>query len=100
VDQAYDAARSAGAIGGKITGAGGGGFMLLFVPPECQSAVREALGRLINVPFTFDFNGSQIIHFQHEENFFHAENDRNTREINPFREHITIKSEQINVQDN
>lgn len=99
VDQAYDAARSAGAIGGKITGAGGGGFMLLFVPHERQRAVREALGRLIHVPFSFDFNGSQIIHFQHEENFSHAETDRNNREINPFREHVNIRSEQINVHD-
>jgi D-glycero-alpha-D-manno-heptose-7-phosphate kinase len=100
VDQAYEAARSAGAVGGKITGAGGGGFMLLFVPPERQNAVRETLGRLIHVPFSFDFNGSQIIHFQHEENFSPAEHDRNSREINPFRERVSIRSEQINVHDN
>jgi len=100
VDQAYEAARSAGAVGGKITGAGGGGFMLLFVPPERQSAVRETLGRLIHVPFSFDFNGSQIIHFQHEENFSPAENDRKSREINPFRERVAIINEQINVHDN
>ncbi len=99
VDQAYEAARSAGAVGGKITGAGGGGFMLLFVPPERQNAVRETLGKLIHVPFSFDYNGSQIVHFQHEENFFHAENDRINRVIGPFREHSTINSEKINVHD-
>jgi D-glycero-alpha-D-manno-heptose-7-phosphate kinase len=97
VDQLYDAARAAGAVGGKITGAGGGGFMLLFVPPERQKAVRESLGRLIHVPFSFDFNGSQIIHFQHEENYSHAEEDRVNREITPFREHDCDK---ISVHDN
>jgi D-glycero-alpha-D-manno-heptose-7-phosphate kinase len=97
VDQLYDAARAAGAVGGKITGAGGGGFLLLFVPPERQKAVRESLGRLINVPFSFDFNGSQIVHFQHEENYSNAEQDRFNREITPFREH---DAEIINVQDN
>lgn len=100
VDQAYAVARRAGATGGKITGAGGGGFMLLFVPPARQLAVREALGTLIHVPFSFDFNGSQIVHFQHEENFSSAENDRINREIVPFREHGTIKGEKIHVHDN
>jgi D-glycero-alpha-D-manno-heptose-7-phosphate kinase len=101
VDQAYEAARAAGAIGGKITGAGGGGFMLLFVPPERQVAVRETLGTLIHVPFSFEFNGSQIIHFQHEENFAPAENDRINREIAPFHEHDAIvRQGKINVQDN
>lgn len=89
LDEAYQAARDAGAIGGKITGAGGGGFMLLFVPPEHQQKVREALKYLIHVPFTFDYNGSQIIHFQHEENFSHAEQDRVNRDITPFRERTT-----------
>lgn len=97
VDQLYEAARKAGAVGGKITGAGGGGFLLLFVPPEKQKTVRESLGNLIHVPFSFDFNGSQIIHFQHEENYSHAEQDRINREIRPFREH---NNETIKMQDN
>jgi D-glycero-alpha-D-manno-heptose-7-phosphate kinase len=97
VDHLYETARKAGAVGGKITGAGGGGFLLLFVPPEKQTAVRESLGNLIHVPFSFDFNGSQIIHFQHEENFSHAEQDRINREIRPFREH---NNETIKIQDN
>jgi len=99
VDQLYDAARKAGAVGGKITGAGGGGFMLLFAPPERQKAVRESLGRLIHVPFSFDFNGSQIVHFQHEENFSNAAQDRCNREITPFREH-NIDREKISIHDN
>jgi D-glycero-alpha-D-manno-heptose-7-phosphate kinase len=88
VDQMYQVALEAGAIGGKVTGAGGGGFLLLFVPPRRHKAVRESLGRLIHVPFSFDFNGSQIIHFQHEENFNRAEQDRVNREITPFRERL------------
>jgi D-glycero-alpha-D-manno-heptose-7-phosphate kinase len=69
VDGLYAAALDAGAIGGKLTGAGGGGFLLLFVPPERRVAVREALGNLIHVPFRFEFSGSQIIHFDPEEDY-------------------------------
>jgi D-glycero-alpha-D-manno-heptose-7-phosphate kinase len=63
IDAMYDAARRAGAVGGKLTGAGGGGFLLLFVPPERQARVREALPSLLHVPFKFEFSGSQIIFF-------------------------------------
>src|SRR5205823_4888715 len=51
VDGLYTTSRAAGALGGKLTGAGGGGFLLLFVPPDRQAAVREALSQLIHVPF-------------------------------------------------
>jgi len=61
IDSIYEAARKAGAIGGKLLGAGGGGFLLLFVNPELQSKVKESLGSLIHVPFVFDNSGSQII---------------------------------------
>jgi D-glycero-alpha-D-manno-heptose-7-phosphate kinase len=63
VDEIYDAAREAGAVGGKLLGAGGGGFMLLFVPPDKQPAVRERLKDLVYVPFRFEATGSQIIFF-------------------------------------
>jgi len=86
VDQMYEAARAAGASGGKITGAGGGGFMLLFVPPEKQDKVRETLHNLINVPFSFDHNGSQIIYYQHEEDYSTVAMDRDVRSVAPFRE--------------
>ena len=61
IDAMYAAARKAGALGGKITGAGGGGFLLLFVEPDRQPAVRQALGHLLHVPFDLDHAGSQII---------------------------------------
>ncbi len=64
IDDIYQASLSAGAIGGKITGAGGGGFMLLFVPPEKQKDVREKLSHLIHVPFRFEPAGSRIVLYQ------------------------------------
>jgi D-glycero-alpha-D-manno-heptose-7-phosphate kinase len=64
VDHLLDAAISAGAIGGKLLGAGGGGFMLLFVRPEEHAQVRAALGKLISVPFKFEMSGSRIALYQ------------------------------------
>lgn len=86
VDDMYEAALKAGALGGKITGAGGGGFMLLFVPPERQKKVREALKTQIHVPFRIDNTGSQIVYFQHEEDYSKLEDDHNGRVINRFQE--------------
>ena len=63
IDQIYEAALDAGAIGGKLLGAGGGGFMLLFVLPEDQPKVREKLKDLLLVPFRFENGGSQIIFY-------------------------------------
>lgn len=67
IDEIYAAARSTGAIGGKILGAGGGGFMLLFVHPENQQRVREKLKHLLYVPFKFENSGSQVIYRMEEE---------------------------------
>lgn len=64
IDEAYAAAREAGATGGKILGAGAGGFMLLICPEEMQRTVRERLGDLLFVPFSFDRTGMQVIHYQ------------------------------------
>ncbi|MHC1745260.1 MAG: kinase [Syntrophobacteraceae bacterium] len=84
VDGLYSKAMAAGAIGGKITGAGGGGFLLLFVPPERQASVKEALCNLIPVPFHFEFAGSQIIYFQHERDYSDVDAERACRNIMPF----------------
>jgi D-glycero-alpha-D-manno-heptose-7-phosphate kinase len=64
VDQLMDAATRAGAIGGKLLGAGGGGFMLLFVRPEDQPRVQAALGNLITVPVKFEMSGCRIVLYQ------------------------------------
>lgn len=64
LDQIYDAARDAGAIGGKLLGAGGGGFMLLFARPEHQARIRETLKHLVHVPFSFEDSGSRVMLYQ------------------------------------
>jgi D-glycero-alpha-D-manno-heptose-7-phosphate kinase len=64
IDDAYARARGAGAIGGKLLGAGGGGFLLLFAPPERQQAVARALPELRRVEFGFDHQGSRILFYQ------------------------------------
>lgn len=64
IDGIYEAAMAGGASGGKLLGAGGGGFMLLFVRPELQHEVRSRLGRLIHVPFRFDDSGSRVVLYQ------------------------------------
>lgn len=61
IDAMYDAAKSAGALGGKILGAGGGGFLLLYVPKPAQRAVRDALRDYREIAFSFEAAGSQII---------------------------------------
>ncbi len=86
IEQLYDEARSAGAIGGKLLGAGGGGFMLLFVRPDRQGEVRERLRRLIYVPFKFEFSGSRIIFFDPEEDYFNDEKVRANENVKAFRE--------------
>ncbi len=63
IDSIYEAAIRAGALGGKVCGAGGGGFVLLFVPPENQPSVRTALKDLLLVPFRFENLGSHVIHY-------------------------------------
>jgi D-glycero-alpha-D-manno-heptose-7-phosphate kinase len=61
IDEIYQTARQAGALGGKVLGAGGGGFILFVVRAEDQLHVREALSRLVKVPFRFENTGTQII---------------------------------------
>lgn len=64
VDEFYDTAKKNGAIGGKLLGAGGGGFILLYVPEKQQNKVREALKEYMFVPFSFENEGSKIIYNQ------------------------------------
>lgn len=64
IDALYDAARRAGAVGGKLLGAGGGGFLLLFVHPEDRPKIRAALPNLLEVPFRFETSGSRIVLYQ------------------------------------
>ena len=61
IDQAYDAAIAAGAQGGKVLGAGGGGFLMFFAPPELHDSIRRALKPLRETPFRFVAHGTRII---------------------------------------
>jgi D-glycero-alpha-D-manno-heptose-7-phosphate kinase len=64
IDTLYASAMQAGAIGGKILGAGGGGFMLIFAKPEKHGAIREALNGLVHVPFNFENSGSRVVLYE------------------------------------
>jgi D-glycero-alpha-D-manno-heptose-7-phosphate kinase len=66
IDDIYEAGLSAGARGGKLLGAGGGGFMLFFVPPQNREALRLRLKKLLCVPFAFSNGGSQVIVYEPE----------------------------------
>lgn len=63
----YSIAIKAGAIGGKLLGAGGGGFLLLYVETEKQQIVREALRPLLYVPFEFENGGTKILYYTPED---------------------------------
>ena len=82
VDELYAHALANGALGGKLLGAGGGGFMLLFVPPSKQERVRAELQDLISVPFRFEFSGSQIIFFEPERDYSAEDKMRAVQEFN------------------
>jgi D-glycero-alpha-D-manno-heptose-7-phosphate kinase len=91
VEQCYEGALSAGALGGKLTGAGGGGFLLLFVPPDRKLEVRQTLEKLIHVPFRFEFGGSQIIFHDPDQNYTVEERFRARQTVANFRELADIE---------
>ena len=63
IDDIYERARQSGALGGKLLGAGSGGFMVFYVKPEYQAKLKENLG-LLHVPFRFEYGGSQVIFYE------------------------------------
>ena len=66
IDAVYEKALASGAIGGKLLGAGGGGFLLFYVEPDKQKNVNEALNNLLYVPFEFENGGTRVIHYTPE----------------------------------
>ncbi|MFC1976020.1 GHMP kinase [Chloroflexota bacterium] len=64
IDTWYERARAAGAIGGKLLGAGGGGFLLLYAPPECHGDICRTLPELRHIPFHFSPQGSKVIYVE------------------------------------
>ena len=69
IDAIYETGIRAGALGGKLLGAGNGGFMLFLAEPETQERIRQALPHLLYVSCRFDFLGSQIVYFSQEDFF-------------------------------
>ena len=67
IDNFYDKGISAGALGGKLLGAGGGGFLVFYVTPEKQAAVKEAMENLLYIPFKFEDSGTQVIYYGPED---------------------------------
>jgi D-glycero-alpha-D-manno-heptose-7-phosphate kinase len=66
IDEIYNVGIKAGAIGGKLLGAGGGGFMLFYAPQVQHETIKDKLKDKLFVPFRFDNTGSKIVYFSHE----------------------------------
>lgn len=75
IDEIYERALNAGALGGKLLGAGGGGFMLFYVTEDKKEAVKEELKDLLYVPFKFEDDGTSIIYYSPEEYEMEDKND-------------------------
>ena len=67
IDELYAKGIAAGALGGKLLGAGGGGFLVFYVQPERQDAVRWAMRDLLYIPFQFEDGGTRVIHYTPED---------------------------------
>lgn len=66
IDVLYDKGIRAGALGGKLLGAGGGGFLVFYVQPEYQEAVKRAMKNLMHIPFSFEQGGTRVVHYTPE----------------------------------
>lgn len=66
IDALYERGISAGALGGKLLGAGGGGFLVFFVEPDARSSVREAMSDLLYIPFEFEDGGTSVVYYDPE----------------------------------
>lgn len=69
IDEIYQEGLKAGALGGKLLGAGGGGFMLFYVPPERREELKAKLNKLLCVPISFSSRGSQVVVYEPEQAF-------------------------------
>ena len=67
IDDLYNMGMKAGATGGKLLGAGGGGFLVFYVEPEYQASVKAAMSELLYVPFKFENGGTRVIHYSPED---------------------------------
>ena len=66
IDALYKRGMAAGALGGKLLGAGGGGFLVFYVEPDARSSVSKAMDGLLHIPFEFESDGSSVIFYNPE----------------------------------
>lgn len=88
IDGIYATALQSGAVGGKLLGAGGGGFLLIFAAPENHATIKSKLNNLLEIPFRFERSGSQVIFFDPQIDYSTKEQDRETQNLRPFSEAI------------
>ena len=69
IDQLYDKGIKAGALGGKLLGAGGGGFLLFYVQPEKKESLLTTMSDILHIPFHFECGGSQVVYYTAEDYF-------------------------------
>jgi D-glycero-alpha-D-manno-heptose-7-phosphate kinase len=86
INRHYEDARAAGAYGGKLLGAGGGGFLLIFAAPEAQDAIKQRLNYLLEIPFRFDSSGSQVIFYDRQIDYSQKDKARLSQNLRPFTE--------------
>ena len=86
IDDIYSTALQSGAVGGKLLGAGGGGFLLIFAAPENHAGLKAKLNNLLEIPFRFERSGSQVIFFERQIDYSNKEQDRVAQNIRPFSE--------------
>ena len=67
IDELYEKGMKAGALGGKLLGAGGGGFLVFYVQPEMQESVKAAMKDLLYIPFKFEDGGTRVVHYTPED---------------------------------
>lgn len=67
IDALYEQGINAGALGGKLLGAGGGGFLVFYVEPDAQASVLKAMGGLLHIPFKFENDGAVVVYFSPED---------------------------------
>jgi len=86
IDGHYEAALKAGAFGGKLLGAGGGGFLLVFAPPESHPAIIAKLNHLLEIPFRFESGGSQVVFYERQIDYSQKDKARLSQKLRPFTE--------------
>lgn len=67
IDELYERGMAAGALGGKLLGAGGGGFLVFFAEPDARDSVRAALSDLLHIPFEFESDGTRVVYYDPED---------------------------------